>query len=109
MTEQQVYEIIAEKYRPSDEARLRVLSQGSGQRLRFASHNPPRLELNIHFERRQDAELLYRIEDDLCALCGAYSFRIFPHYPPSEFTLSAMEEIFSEASKIGAVVSGYFY
>ncbi len=109
MTEQQVYGIIAEKYRPSDEARRRVLSMGSGQKLRFASHNPPRLELNINFERRQDAELLYRIEDDLCALCGAYSFRIFPHYPPSEFSLSAMEEIFTEAAKIGAVVSGYFY
>ncbi len=109
MTEQQVYGIIAEKYQPSDEARRRVLSMGSGQKLRFASHTPPRLELNINFERRQDAELLYRIEDDLCALCGAFSFRIFPHYPPSEFSLSAMEEIFTEASKIGAVVSGYFY
>ena len=110
MTEREIYEsTIGERYRPEDEGRRRVLDSGRGHSLRFATRTPPRLELNITFERRQDAELLYAIEDDLCKLCGAYSFRIFPHYPPSEFSVSAMGEIFAEAAKIGAVANGFFY
>ena len=72
MTEQEIYQsTIGERYRPEDEGRRRVLDMGTGHSLRFATKTPPRLELNINFERRQDAELLYAIEDDLCKLCGA--------------------------------------
>ena len=110
MTEKEVYEsLIAARYAPQEAARRRVLDVGKNQRLRFATKEPPRLELNVDFDRRQDAETLYAIEDDLCRMTGAYSFRIFPHYPSSEFSPSAMGEIFAEAAKIGAVANGFFY
>ncbi len=108
--EQEIYErLIAARYMPQDTVRKRVLEAGYGHTLRFASQNPPRLELNIQFEHRQDADLLGAIENDLCQLTEAYSFRIFPHYPPSEFGVGAMREIFEEAAKIGAVANGFFY
>ena len=110
MTEQEIYRsTIGERYHPAEDVRRLVLDSGRGHSLRFATHTPPRLELNITFERRQDASLLYEIEDDLCRLCEAHSFRIFPHYPPSEFSVSVMGEIFAEAAKIGAVANGFFY
>ncbi|MBO7763070.1 MAG: PolC-type DNA polymerase III, partial [Clostridia bacterium] len=111
MTEQEsIYKkIIADRYQPQETARRRVLEAGHDQSLRFATKSPPRLELNIEFDRRQDADLLYAIEDDLCRLTEAYSFRIFPHYPPEEFSAAVMGEIFAEAAKIGAVANGFFY
>ncbi len=110
MIEQEIYKsTIGERYHPQEEVRRRVLDAGRGHALRFATHTPPRLELNITYERRQDPQILYAIEDDLCRLCEAYSFRIFPHYPPSEFSASVMGEIFDEAAKIGAVANGFFY
>ncbi|MBQ2718759.1 MAG: hypothetical protein IJF73_01690, partial [Clostridia bacterium] len=110
MTEQEIYQsTIGERYHPAEAVRRMVLDSGRGHSLRFATRTPPRLELNITFERRQDASLLYEIEDDLCRLCEAHSFRIFPHYPPGEFSVAVMGEIFAEAAKIGAVVNGFFY
>ena len=110
MTEQEIYQsIIASRYAPKEEVRLRVLRAGHGHRLRFATKNPPRLELDIQFDRRQDPALLYAIEDDLCRMTAAHSFRIFPHYPKEEFSVGAMSEIFEEAAKIGAVANGFFY
>ena len=73
MTEQEsIYKkIIADRYQPQETARRSVLEAGHDQSLRFATKSPPRLELNIEFDRRQDADLLYAIEDDLCRLTEA--------------------------------------
>ena len=109
MTEQEIYRTyIAERYHPLDDLRRRVLDAGHGHSLRFATKEPPRLELHIFFDRRQDASLLYAIEDDLCALTGAFSFRIFPHYPATEYSVEVMREAFTEAAKIGMISYGFF-
>ncbi len=110
MTEKEAYEkIIGSRYHPADEMRRRLLDEGEILRFRWATREPPRLELHMAYKTRRDAEELYAVEDDLCALTGAFSFRIFPHYPPEEFSPSVMPEIYREAAKIGAVSNGFFY
>ncbi len=109
MTERDLFQKILDHYAPADEGHRRVLECGCEGAVRYASKTPPRLEMHIGFEKRQKAALLYEIEDELCRLCQAYSFRIFPHYPEREFTPDAMSEIFAEAAKIGAVSDGFFY
>ena len=109
MTEKDVYnQYIADRYHPAEESRRRVLDIGRDHSLRFATREPPRLELHINYDRRQDAELLYSIEDDLCRLTEAYSFRILPHYPESEYSVEVMHEAFTEAAKIGMISYGFF-
>ena len=109
MTEQEIYRTyIAERYHPLDDLRRRVLDAGRDHSLRFATKEPPRLELHISFDHRQDASLLYAIEDDLCNMTGAFSFRILPHYPESEYSVEVVREAFTEAAKIGMISYGFF-
>ncbi len=110
MTGQEVYlYVIAPKYRDQNPENAAFLDTGHRHTVKRASENPLRLEMEVWFDARQSADALYEIEDELCRLCEAASFRLFPHYPPSAFTPSAMEEIFTEAGKIGAVANGFFY
>ncbi len=67
-----------------------------------------RVEVDLCFDRRQDYETLYAIEDEMCTLYEARSFRIFPKYPPELFSIAAMPEILAEAERIGAVTHGFF-
>lgn len=67
-----------------------------------------RVEADLYFATHQDARALYAMEDELCHLYGAKSFRLFPKYPPDLFCLDYMPEIIAEAERIGAVTHGFF-
>ena len=67
-----------------------------------------RVEADLYFATHQDARALYAMEDELCHLYGAKSFRLFPKYPPDLFRLDYMPEIIAEAERIGAVTHGFF-
>ena len=69
---------------------------------------PMRVEVDLYFSERKDFRLLYAIEDELCALYDARSFRILPKYPAALFSLSVMPEILAEAERIGIVTHGFF-
>ena len=67
-----------------------------------------RVEVTLDFPSHEEAELLYEIEDECRTLYEAESFRIFPHFPPSEYTVARLDEIIYEASLCGAVTHGFF-
>ena len=71
--------------------------------------NPLRIEVFADFPMLVRNSVLYPVEKELCALYGAASFRIFPHFPSSLFDLSRMAEIATEAAMSGAVTHGFFH
>ena len=106
MTQREAFEkYILERYHPLEEMRRRVLEIGKNH---FLTLKDSRAVLHITYDHRQDHDLLYAVEDDLCALFKALSFRIVPHYPESEFSTDVMPELFSEAARVGLISYGFF-
>ena len=105
MAKQHFFEIF-KRYTPEGERR-ELLSSGGLVDVRIC-REPFRVEVDIPFDTRKDYRLLYRIEDELCELYEARSFRIFPKYVPSLFSLDVMPEVLAEAERIGAVTHGFF-
>ena len=95
------------RYHPAPE-KLDALENARVSTLRYDKENG-RIEVEVVSERFIDAETLYEVADECCALYGAASFRIFPHFPSSLFDLSRMSEIATEAAMSGAVTHGFFH
>ena len=104
MTERRFFDIF-KRYEPAGERRA-VLESATACDVRLC-RDPFRVEVDLTFPKRQDAYLLYAIEDELCALYEARSFRIFPKYSSELFSLPVMPEIIAEAERIGAVTHGF--
>ena len=103
---------VFKRYNPIG-ARRALLEEGRELSVRLMQNEAhpekiDRVEVDLRFDRRQDYEMLYAIEDEMCALYEARSFRIFPKYPPELFSTAAMPEILAEAERIGAVTHGFF-
>ena len=94
------------RYSPSASDR-RVLAQAHHAVMRV-NREPLRIEVEVNFDTRQDASVLYRVEQECRVLYNALSFRIFPHYPPQTFSVDCMEEIAAEAVHVGAATPGFF-
>ena len=94
------------KYNPSPDKRD-LLMRGHSAMFRY-SKNPMRVEVELTFDSHEDAELIYEIEDECREFYGAESFKILPHFPPSEFNISRFDEITAEAALCGAVTNGFF-
>ncbi len=97
---------IFRRYEAQGEKR-KLLERAEGLDVRYC-RDPFRVEVDLYFSAVQDHVLLYAIEDELCALYEARSFRIFPKYPASLFSLSSMPAVLAEAERIGAVTHGFF-
>ena len=97
---------IFKKYAPSEEKR-ELLEKAENVRVRIQKE-PYRVEVDADFDTHQSQTMLYEIEDELRAFYDSQSFRIFPHYPQSEFSLRSMPEIFDEAARVGAITKGFF-
>ena len=97
---------IFKRYEPRGERRA-LLESATGVDVRYC-RDPFRVEVDLYFDARKDHSTLYAIEDELCALYEARSFRIFPKYKKELFSLSVMPEIVAEAERIGAVTHGFF-
>ncbi len=95
------------KYHPSGE-RQRLLASSRWIGMRYMQ-NPMRVEVDLGFDCRVSADLLYSIEEEMRELYGAASFRILPHMPPECFSDACMGEIVDEAMRVGAVTPGFFY
>ena len=96
---------VFKRYNPIG-ARRALLEEGRELSVRLMQNEAhpekiDRVEVDLRFDRRQDYEMLYAIEDEMCALYEARSFRIFPKYPPELFSTAAMPEILAEAERIG--------
>ena len=94
------------RYKPSEE-KAELLSRAHSERYKYQKE-PMRVEVDLSFDTHEDAELIYEIEDECRELYGAESFKILPHFPPSEFNVSRMNEILAEATLCGAVTNGFF-
>ena len=94
------------RYKPSDE-KTALLERAHSARFRYTK-DPMRVEVELSFDSHADAELIYEIEDECRELYGAESFKILPHFPPSAYDVSRMNEIAAEAALCGAVTNGFF-
>ena len=94
------------KYNPAPEKRA-MLERGHSAIFRYAK-DPMRVEVQLTFDKHEDPELIYEIEDECRELYGAESFKIIPHFPPEEFNISRFDEITAEAALCGAVTNGFF-
>ncbi len=106
MTAEKKFFDVFGKYHPSDEKEA-LLLRGHSARFRY-SKEPMRVEVELSFDSHEDAEIIYEIEDECRELYGAESFKILPHFPPSEFSSLRMSEIAAEAALCGAVTNGFF-
>ena len=101
---------IFKRYDPDADKRALLMRAHCTRRdFRFTSKdNPPlRVEIDLHFDEHEDAELLYEIADECRELYGVASFRILPHFPPEAFDISHFTEITTEAALCGAVTNGF--
>ena len=94
------------KYDPTPEKRA-MLERGHSAIFRYAK-NPMRVEVQLTFDKHEDPELIYEIEDECREFYGAESFKIIPHFPPEEYNISRFDEITAEAALCGAVTNGFF-
>ena len=94
------------KYNPTPEKRA-MLERGHNAIFRYAK-DPMRVEVQLTFDKHEEAELIYEIEDECREFYGAESFKIIPHFPPEEFNISRFDEITAEAALCGAVTNGFF-
>ena len=94
------------RYNPQGEKRELLLRAHSAA-FRYAK-DPIRVEVELSFDKKESAELIYEIEDECRELYGAASFKILPHFPPESFTVDNFEEIAYEAALFGAVTYGFF-
>ena len=97
---------VFKKYEPTSDKR-ELLSRAHKASFRY-SREPMRVEVDLSFDAREDAELIYEIEDECRTLYGAESFKILPHFPPESFTAECFDEIACEAAVCGAVTNGFF-
>ena len=97
---------VFKKYKPSQEKRELLLRAHSAS-FRYST-NPMRVEVELSFNSHEEAELIYEIEEECRELYDADSFKILPHFPPSEFTIERFSEISAEAAICGAVTNGFF-
>ena len=101
---------IFKRYEPSSDRRT-VLLAAEKNHVRIQKNSggtPERVEVDLYYSTHQPAPLFYAMEDELCALYELRSFRIFPKYPASLFSVDLMPEIVAEAERIGAVTHGFF-
>ncbi len=94
------------RYKP-DEEKKALLNRGKDAKFRYTK-DPMRVEVELSFDSHEDAELIYEIEDECCALYDAASFKILPHFPKEIFEIGYFSEITTEASLCGAVTNGFF-
>ena len=104
--EQRSFLSVFKRYDPDDNKRA-LLERATGATFKYTK-DPMRVEVTLDFPSHEEAELLYEIEDECRTLYEAESFRIFPHFPPSEYTIARLDEIIYEASLCGAVTHGFF-
>ena len=95
---------IFKKYTTTPEKRD-LLERGRDFSYSIKSRNPWIIEVNLSFSTHEDAELIYEIEDECRELYEAQTFKIFPHFPPSEWNISRFGEIAAEASLYGYVTN----
>ena len=69
---------IFSRYKPTAE-KADLLNRGHSAQFRY-SKDPMRVEVELSFDSREDAELIYEIEDECRALYSAASFKIIPHF-----------------------------
>ena len=94
------------RYSPSPEKR-KLLESATDAKFRYTK-SPMRVEVELSFDKHCDAETLYEIEDECRTLYSAESFKIMPHFPPTEYDPSRFNEITYEAANCGAVTHGFF-
>ncbi len=97
---------IFQRYNP-DRDKRELLESADSVRVRI-QREPYRVEVDAYFDAHKSQTALYEIEDELRLFYEAASFRIFPHYPESEFSSAIMPEIFDEAARVGAITKGFF-
>jgi len=94
------------RYAPAPEKRA-LLERGRDARIRY-DKSANRVEVHLSFDRHEDPELIYEIEDECRTLYSLESFKIFPHFTSDCFDLSRFSEIAAEAAFCGAVTNGFF-
>ena len=67
------------RYSPSKEDR-ELLERAHSAKFKYIK-NPMQVEVELSFDRHEQAEQLYRIEDECRELYGASVFKILPHFP----------------------------
>ena len=97
---------IFSRYLPSKEERD-LLSRAKETRVRYKKE-PMRVEVDITFESHEDAETIYRIEEECKRIYSADVFKILPHFPAECFDINKFGEIAAEAAFCGAVTNGFF-
>ena len=97
---------VFKRYEPNEQKR-KLLNSASDARFRYMQ-SPLRVEVDLYFDTHQNAELIYEIQDECRILYSAQSFKIMPHYPPSEFTVERFREVWLEGAMCGAVTYGFF-
>ena len=98
---------IFQRYSPSAEKR-ELLSRAHSFRFRYTKQPPLRVEVDCSFDRHEDPELIYEIEDECRTLYEADSFKILPHFPPEAFQIEYFGEVAYEAALCGAITHGFF-
>ena len=94
------------RYKPTKE-KAELLNRGHSAKFRYTKE-PMRVEVELSFDSREDAELIYEIEDECRELYSAESFKILPHFPPESFSADCFYEIAAEAALCGAATNGFF-
>ncbi len=106
MAERKTFFDVFTRYQPSDDKRA-LLLRATDARFRYVREPAMRIEVELFFDRHEDAEKLYEIEDECRTLYNAASFKIIPHFPESEFNVSRFDEIAYEAAQCGAITHGF--
>ena len=91
------------RYAPTTDKR-ELLSRAIETKLRYTKEPPLRVEVELRFTAREDAEAIYEIEDECRELYAAESFKILPHFPPESFGIECLGEIAFEAAACGRVL-----
>ena len=66
------------------------------------------MEVHCHLPRLYRKADIYALEADIAKTYELAQIRIFTHYDESLFSDAYMSEIFTEAARVGVVVSGFF-
>ncbi len=96
------------RYKPSEDKRA-LLLRAEDASFRYRKEPVMQVEVDLYFPYHEDAEKLYEIADECRVLYSASTFKIFPHFPKSEFNIERFDEIIYEASLCGAVTQGFFF
>ena len=66
------------------------------------------LELKISLPKIVSKSEIYSLEESLAAFYDLRVVRILTKYPPEEFSPSYIRDVLTEASRVGAVINGFF-